>query len=92
MNLIKYNEAYAINDDTVQGWMVTGQAVKNTDGEIHINFTANIEDKLIGNYNYSINKDNSANVFYSYDMNARNEFVEYANNAITIILQKFGIE
>ena len=92
MEFIKYNEAYSIIDDTMEGWAVSGQAFKEVDGSIKITFSANKGDEHIGSCNYNINIDNTVNANRTYSIPAKEVFEAYAENTVNTILKHFGIE
>lgn len=92
MEFIKYNEAYSIIDNTVDGWSVSGQAFKEADGSIKINFSANKGEEHIGSYNYNINTDNTINASRSYSIPTKDAFEAYAENTLDAALKRFGVE
>ena len=91
MEFIKYNEAYSINDNTMEGWVVTGQAFKEVDGSIKITFSASNTGEHIGSCNYSINADNTINANRTYNVQVKDAFEAYAENTVNTILEHFGI-
>jgi hypothetical protein len=91
MELVQYEKAYAINDDTEKGWVVTGQVFKETDGQMSVNLSASNDGTHIGGFSYTIAKENRINTNMNVLREYEKEFSEYSHNTLDNILKELGI-
>lgn len=93
MELNKINEAYTLTDITKDNWKVSGQAIKENDGSISINFSVTdnntLDYKHLGNYGYNIPIDGqSVSVNYNCRKECYETFIKYSENLILQILEQ----
>lgn len=86
MKLEKINEAYTVTDELENGWKTNGQAIKEKNGSLRINFSVNNEATYIGSYNYDINQNNHVSVSRSCPKDNEDSFSEYGESLVDQIL------
>lgn len=91
MELLKYNEAYAINEDTALGWIVTGSVLKDQGNALHIDFTANLQDQHVGSVNYNVEEDGAINLNLNYRKENQSEFEAYVTEALAHIFSELNL-
>lgn len=91
MELVQYEKAYAINDDTEKGWVVTGQVFKATDGQMSVNWSASNDGTHIGGFSYTVAKENRINTNMNVLREYEKEFSEYSYNMLDNILKQLGV-
>ena len=88
MELVQYEKAYAINDNTSHGWVVTGQSLNKEDG-ISINWSAAKNGIHIGSFNYELRETmvhENISILAQYET----EFKEYCKVSLENILTQMG--
>lgn len=86
MKLEKINEAYTVTDELENGWRTNGQAIKEKNGSLRINFTVTNEVNHIGNYNYDINMQKNLHINMSCAIENEEEFDNYSTSLVDQIL------
>lgn len=90
MELIKTSESYNITDVTEQ-WNVSGNVNKNKSGMIQINISVNaISGEYIGNFNYTINEQNSVNVNFDCGREYDDALFAYGNTLVDQITEQLS--
>ena len=93
MELKKYSEVYTLTDKLENGWAVNGNAVKEFEGQLRIDFSANKEEQHIGNYNYIVYENGHVHVNYNISGGQDEDaFVNYSEALVDEILKQINNE
>lgn len=93
MEIVKQSETYRITD-SVNGWEVEGQASKDVNGSLNINFSVSTPGELqeyLGDCNYSQSSEvEKASVNFNVSEASRDKFVAYMDTVIDAVLLHFS--
>ena len=92
MELKKYSEVYTITDVLENDWVINGNAVKEFEGQLRIDFSAKIGESHIGNYNYIVYEGGSVHVNYNISGGHKEDaFVNYGETLVDEILKQIQV-
>lgn len=92
MELVKLSEAYQLKDDLGNGWVASGQVIKEQSGVYRISLTATKEDRFVGNYSYDLYPETqTASTHANCSIGYEDEFRGYCNSAIDQILEQLNV-
>lgn len=89
MELIKQHESYLIQGNLDNDWGVNGYITVEANESFSMNISIFIEDKLIGDFNYSKPVEGNISMLYTIPEEHRMEIVSYANTIVDFVLEQF---
>ena len=89
MELIKQHESYLIQGNLDNGWGINGYITLEADESFSMNISIFIEDKLIGDFNYSKPVEGNISMLYTIPEETREEIVTYANTIVDFVIEQF---
>ena len=90
MDIIKQDESFTFSEINDKGWFIIGNAVNKNNGStvLFTIFKDVLQEIVLGSALYKESQDEIIELKYTIDSTDKNEFINYSNYLIDLILEK----
>ena len=90
MDIVKHDESFAFSEINDKGWFITGNVVNKNNGStvLFTIFKDALQDIVLGSAFYKESQEGIIELQYTIDSTDKNEFINYSNYLIDLILEK----